>query len=254
MMPLSTLKHNPWINQVRENSSAKIRLFCFPYSGATASIFYPWAEILPLSIDVCPVQYPGHGNRMGEPLNFRIDALVEQAVQAFTGSFDKPYITFGHSLGALFSFQFVRALRAQDYPLPKIMFVSGHGAPDLPDPHPPIHQLPDKEFIQTLKNLNGMSSEFFENLELMEMLVPVLRADFEICDFYQYRDENSFNFPISAYGGLMDPFVQRNHLEAWHRHTRSEFMVRMFPGDHFYINSSRMVLLQMLARDTLNFL
>ena len=248
------IKHNPWIQQVRENSSAKIRLFCFPYSGATAATFFSWSETLPASIEVCPVQYPGHGNRMGEPLHYRIDFLVENAVQAFHESFEKPYMTFGHSLGALFSFELLRALRSKGYPQPKKMFVSGHGAPHQPDPNPPIHQLPDKDFIQTLKNLNGMTSEFFNNPELMEMLIPVLRADFEICDLYHYQEAAPFDFPISAYGGLMDPYVQKSDLEAWQTHTKAGITVRMFPGDHFYINSSRMNLLQMIARDSLQFL
>jgi len=252
MMASKNLKNNPWIHQVRENPSAKIRLFCFPYSGATASTFFPWAEILPPVIEVCPVQYPGHGNRMGESLNHRIEFLVEQAIQAFQDSFDKPYITFGHSLGALFSFELLRAIRSRGYPQPKTMFVSGHGAPHQPDPNPPIHQLPNNEFIQTLKDLNGMTGEFFENQELMEMLIPVLRADFEICDFYQYHDDAPFNFPISAYGGLMDPYVHKSDLNAWQKHTTGEFTVRMFPGDHFYLNSSRLYLLQMIARDSIS--
>lgn len=245
-------KRNPWIHQVRENPSAKIRLFCFPFSGATAATYFPWTEILPSVIEVCPVQYPGHGNRMGEPLVHRMELMVDQAVQAFQESLDKPYITFGHSLGALLSFEFLHALRLKGYPLPKIMFVSGHGAPHLPDPNPPIHHLPDKEFLQTLKDLNGMTSEFFESQELMEMLVPVLRADFEICDYYQYKKITPFDFPIFAYGGLMDPFVHKNDLESWREHTTSAFNIRMFPGDHFYINHSRMHLLQMLARDCMN--
>jgi surfactin synthase thioesterase subunit len=255
MMPSTIyLKNNPWIHQVRENKTAKIRLFCFPYSGATASIFFPWVDILPTVIEVCPVQYPGHGNRMGENLAHRIELLVDQAIQAFQGCLDKPYMTFGHSLGALFSFELIRALRSRGFPMPKIMFVSGHGAPHQPDPNPPIHHLPDTEFIQMLKDLNGMTEEFFEHQELMDMLIPVLRADFEMCDFYRYRDDTPFEFPISAYGGLMDPYVHKGDLDAWQKHTSVDFSVRMFPGDHFYINSSRMYLLQMIARESLNFI
>jgi len=254
MMLASNIKRNSWIHQVRENPNARIRLFCFPYSGATASIYFPWQEILTPTIEICPVQYPGHGNRIGEPLCHRIEALVDQAVQAFQGSLDKPYMIFGHSLGALFSFELLRAFREKGFPLPKMLFVSGHGAPHLPDPNPPIHQLPDRQFIQTLRDLNGMTSEFFENQELMEMLIPVLRADFEICDFYRYHDQAPFDFPISAYGGLLDPYVHKQDLEAWKNHTQANFTVRMFPGDHFYLNSSRIHLLQMVARDIHNYL
>ena len=83
---------NPWITIPRPNPHAKVRLFCFPYSGASASIYYPWVDILPNSIEVCPVQYPGRGNRVSEEPLSDLAELVEQIYVNLGLYFDKPFI------------------------------------------------------------------------------------------------------------------------------------------------------------------
>jgi surfactin synthase thioesterase subunit len=243
------MNSNLWIYPNRLNPKAKLRLFCFPYSGASASIFFSWLNEIPTMIEVLPVQLPGRGNRVNEDLINRIDILVEKAFNGLKHLFDQPYVFFGHSLGALLSFELARVIRKTSYSLPKHLILSGHGAPHLPDQNPHIHALPDDEFIKKLYELNGMSKEVLENRELMEMIIPVIRTDFEACETYIYQDQDPLNIPISAYGGIEDPYVSKADLEGWQKHSLYPTLVRMFPGDHFYINTSRFLLLNSLVRE-----
>ncbi len=245
----ASLSENSWLTCPRPNPQAPLRLFCFPYSGAGASIFYKWPAILPSTIEVCPVQLPGRESRLGEPPFTRLQPLIEAASEALLPHFDKPFAFFGHSLGALVSFELARRLRREDGPRPLHLFVSSHSAPQIPDCEPPIHDLPESEFVDRIRSLNGMPEKVLENQELMELLVPILRADFSVCETYVYQDDKPLNCPMRALGGLYDNYVSRSDLEAWREHTSGSFSVRMFPGGHFYMNQERQLLLRTVAQE-----
>jgi len=226
-----------------------MRLFCFPYSGAAASIYYPWSSILPETIEICPIQYPGHGTRVGESL---IDSLpdmiplIAQAIQTFV---DKPFSIFGHSMGALLGFELARFLQQDRSPAPEYLFVSGHNAPQLPDVSEPIHKLPDQQFIDRLRKLNGTPEDVLQNEELRDLVLPIIRADFKLSETYQYQYYEPLSCSLCACGGLSDNYITRDGLDAWREQTTGKFSLRMFPGDHFYLNDSRMLLLQVIARE-----
>lgn len=240
--------NNSWVSLPRPNPAAKARLFCFPYSGAAASVFYPWAEVLPSTVEVCPVQLPGHGTRLAEPLIHRLEPMIAALAAGLSPYLDRPFAFFGHSMGALVSYELARLLRQQGLSLVHL-FVSGHGAPQLPDRNPPLHQLPEAEFIQKLRELNGTPEEVLRHAELLQLLTPILRADFAVCETYIHRPEPPLACPISAYSGLGDEYVNREELQGWRSQTSGAFSIRMFPGDHFYLNTARIYLLQALARD-----
>lgn len=241
--------NSTWLVVPRPNPEAKLRLFCFPYSGASAAIYLRWPESLPPNIEVCAVQLPGHGTRLAEPPFRRLPALVQATAQALLPYLDLPFAFFGHSMGALLSFELARHLRQQLRLSPQHLFASGHGAPQLPDRSPPMHQLPECEFVDRLRELNGTPEEVLAHDELRQLVIPILRADFAICETYVYRPEPPLPCPISAYGGLRDRYVSHEELVAWQQQTTGAFVVRMFPGDHFYLNAGRDQLLYALARE-----
>jgi medium-chain acyl-[acyl-carrier-protein] hydrolase len=147
------------------------------------------------------------------------------------------------------AFELTRRLRRDYDRLPLHLVVSGHSAPQIPDRRPPIHALPDEAFIAELRKLNGTPDEILQNQELLGLLIPILRADFQLSETYEYQPEAPLAAPMAAFGGLGDPFINREELEAWAEHTTAGFRVRMFPGDHFYLNTNRGLLLQALARE-----
>jgi len=239
---------SPWLSCPRPKPRAGIRLFCFPYSGASAQVFYPWADLLPEAIEVCPVQLPGHGNRLAELPILDIHLLVLELAEGLRSHFDAPFAFFGHSMGALVSFELAHYLRREHDLSPVHLFVSGHGAPQLDDREPPIHRLPDAEFVAKIRNLNGMPQEILNHAELMALLLPILRADFTACETYRFQPGNLLDCPLWALGGLQDVYATRERLEPWGELTTGPFSVRMFPGDHFYLNTAQPLLLRTLAR------
>jgi medium-chain acyl-[acyl-carrier-protein] hydrolase len=244
---------NGWLAVPRPNPQARLRLFCFPYSGASASAYYRWADGLPAALEVCPVQLPGRGTRLSEPPYNRLDDMVPPVAEALLPYLDRPFALFGHSMGALLGFEVARHLRRHYDLLPAKLVVSGHAGPQLPDRNPPLHALPEPEFRERLRELNGTPPEVLAHPELMQLLVPILRADFAASETYVYRAEEPLDCAIAAYGGLADPHVDRAELEAWQEQTTGPFSLRMLPGDHFYLNTHQALLLQSLAREFAGF-
>jgi medium-chain acyl-[acyl-carrier-protein] hydrolase len=243
-----TAKMRPWIQYFQPRSHARLRLFCFAHAGGSASIFRTWSHHLPPAIEVAPVELPGHGNRLNEPLFTRLEPLVEDLAQELSAYLTTmPFAFFGHSMGGLISFELARQLRRQHAPEPLYLLISAHRAAHLPDPDPPIYDLPEPEFLEKLRELNGTPREVLEHAELMQMLMPILRADFAICNTYTYRPEQPLDYPISAFGGLYDQEVTRSELQSWQDLTCNTFALQMFAGDHFFVNSAQTQLLQVVS-------
>jgi len=247
MTSLSTF--NSWVFGVRPNAQARLRLFCFPHAGGGASFFRSWIGTLPPDIEVCPVQLPGRENRLKErPFN-QYTLLIQTLAQALRPYLTIPFAFFGHSMGALVSFGLARQLRQQNDPLPMHLFVSAYRAPQIPNTEPPLHLLPEPEFVKTLLGFNGTKQEVLENDELREFLLPILRADFAVCETYNHVAGEPLACPITVFGGLHDKRVKRDALAAWQEQTSGRFMLRMLPGDHFFLQDMRVPLLRLIAQD-----
>jgi medium-chain acyl-[acyl-carrier-protein] hydrolase len=235
----------------RPQPRARLRLFCLPHAGGGASAFRGWADVLPAEVEVCLVQLPGRENRIGEPAFERMEPLVEALTGAMDEFLDRPFAFFGHSNGALIGFEVARTLRARSRPGPVHVFPSGRRAPDLPADRPPIHALPQAEFLAELQELGGLPAQLLEHRELLEMIVPTLRADVSIHETYAFGEQPPLACPATAYGGVADPRVSRAQLEAWARHFAGPFTLRMFPGGHFYLHDDRDTVLRALSGDLL---
>ncbi len=241
--------NNPWIVKPRPNPEAKIRLICLPFAGGGSISFRNWAAILPNTIELITAEIPGRGARLTEPLRKRIDDILPDLSAALLQELDKPFVLFGHSMGTLLGFELSHHL-IQKYQLqPAHLFFSGRGAPHKPSIDPPIHQLEHDEFVEEIKRFNGTPQAVLENKELMELMVPILRADFEVCERYEYYQKPPLTCPISAYGGIQDSGAPKEMLEAWSEHTTGPFNLRMFPGDHFYLLGQTVPLIESLLRD-----
>ena len=226
---------DPWITRPRPRPHAYLRLFCIPHAGGGASAFRAWGDALPVDVEVCPVQLPGREARMGEPAISRMEPLVDALSRAIRPYEDLPIAFFGHSNGALIAFELARRLRREGRHLPVHLFASGRRAPDVPNPRPDVAHLPDPEFLAEMRELGGTPEEVLAHPELMQILMPLLRADVALNEAYRFSEEAPLECPITAYGGLGDLKATREDVEAWGRHTSGGFTARFFPGDHFFV-------------------
>jgi medium-chain acyl-[acyl-carrier-protein] hydrolase len=250
----TTQNFNTWLTCSQPNPEAKLRLFCFHYAGGGSLIFRNWLYYFSSSIEVCAVELPGRGKRLREPAYTKMKPLIQALSLALYSYLDKPFVFFGHSMGGLVSFELARQLRREYDLTPQHLFVSGCRSPQIPAPDAPIHQLSNSEFIEELRRYNGTPEAILQNQELMDLLLPCLRADFAVLETYNYQSEPPFNCGITAFSASEDQQVSQAEMLAWEYQTTADFCLQTVPGDHFFIHSHQSLLLQLLSQEMTNVL
>lgn len=238
-----------WIVRWQPRPRARIRLFCFPYAGGGTLAYRPWAQDLPSEVEVSCVALPGRERRLKEEPYTRITPLLEALMSAMAHGFDRPFAFFGHSMGALLAYEMAHQLRRRGYQGPEHLFVSARRPPHLPRMKQSYYDLPDDEFREQLRRMNGTPDEVLDNEELMNLMMPLVRADFELNESHPPTEHPHLDCPISAFGGLGDRLVERDELAAWGELTSQSFQLRMFAGDHFYLyKDSKDLVIDAVAR------
>ncbi len=229
-----------WVLSPRPNPQAALRLFCFPYAGVGPSVYRPWLAALPGHLEARFIQLPGREGRWREPALTNIAEIADRLAGAIVPHLDKPFAFYGHSLGALISFELTRRLRAAGAPMPRQLFLAAHRGVQLPNPHSAIRHLPDDQFVSEMRRrYDGIPQSVLDNPELLELMLPCLRADFTAFETYEYRAEAPLDIPISAFGGDADNYVRTHEVAGWREQTTGRFRMRVVPGNHFFLQTER---------------
>lgn len=238
-----------WFVVARPVERPRLRLFCFPYAGGSAVAFHRWPEGLPGDVEIRSLQLPGRSFRLAEPPLPRLDRVLDAIEPVIAPLLDLPFAFFGHSMGGLIAFELARRLRRRGHREPACLLISARRGPDVPETQRPIRALPQAQFLAELSRRHGAPAELLQNPELIELVMPSLRADFELLETYAYVDEEPLGCPITIFGGKGDTGVPMAHLEAWRAHTREPLRMHLLPGGHFFLQSAQAELLALLSAE-----
>jgi len=229
------------------NPAARIRLFCFPYAGGGNATYRDWPKRLPADIEVAAVQLPGREWRIQEdPIN-DLKVMASDALEGIRPYLDKPFALLGTSMGGTLIFELARQLRAADLPAPACLLPFAVGAPHTPETKL-FHNLPDGELVAEIRDFGVMADAIANNSEVLDIMLPILRADCTAHETYECGPQPPFDFPIWVYGGLGDDTVERERLDAWEIHTNGECRVHMIMGGHLFVDDMPEQLMHSLAR------
>ena len=242
-----TLSAASCIRVYKASPAASLRLFCFPYAGSSTSAFQALAAALPGEIEVCGFEYPGRGGRAKERPAASLSQMVQELAPCLEAYGDKPFAFFGYSMGALVCYELARTLVHRKRQ-PEHVFLAAVGAPRSTKPRA-LSRLPDAQFLAELKKLNGIPSEILNNAELLALALPVLRADFALCESYQAGEDEPLRCPLTVFGGQHDAHVPLGSLEAWSSYAGSSFSSRILPGGHFFLRTAQAAVVSALLEE-----
>lgn len=226
-----------------------IRLICFPYGGGSSTLFFRWKNLLPKEIILESIEYSGHGKYFQKPLIYDFNSMIDHLRTELEGKMEFPFAFFGHSMGALLSFELTRRLQDYSLPLPKHLFVSGCRAPQISRGSSPISELSDEDFYLSIqKRFHSIPSEISQNPELLKIFLSILKADYAVMENYHYVVKPAIDCPITALSGDTDPVVSNEQLDDWRFHTSSRFNKISIPGDHFSIISDPKELIKEIVK------
>ncbi|WP_162473639.1 thioesterase II family protein [Serratia microhaemolytica] len=226
-----------WLVRLNQPRRASLRLFCFPYAGGSSQVFRNWPQLIDSEIELIAVQLPGRGTRLHEPAISSVEILVEQITAVIqTNITTGRFAFFGHSMGAMIMFEVARALKAQKQPQPECLFASGCQAPQWIRAPRNIAAMSDEAFIAWLRQLQGTPAAIFNNSELLQVLLPMLRSDFAAVDGWQFVPSAPLSVPIIAMAGCQDAQISVPSVGAWSEQTIAKFELLTYSGGHFFIH------------------
>lgn len=227
-----------------------IVLFCFPYAGGSPYVFRDWRVQLQPEIQVAALQSPGRGMRIAERPHHKVDEIVAEVMNGLLGVGDRPFAFYGHSLGALIAFEAVRQLRREGWPQPSHLFVGAARPPDIGPLMPPLHHLPEREFLSALQaRYSGLPDAILNDPEILFIFLPALRADFTAYEKHEHRTEPPLACPITAFIGDVDKHISAETVAGWKAHTSAAFNLQVLHGGHFFIDENRDQLLNAIRRE-----
>ncbi|SNT49246.1 thioesterase II family protein [Rhodococcoides kyotonense] len=238
-----------WIRQFHtpESPSAPPLVIC-PHAGTGASAYRAFSEHFSRYFDVVALQYPGRQDRVGEPAAASVEELAEEALAEFAESphnRGQGVTVFGHSMGGIVAFEFVRAAESAGIPV-RLLAVSAVVPPGRQDEQAP-HPDDEDDILDRLVELGGTGAEILGSRDIMRMAIPALKADYRIIDTYSCADDETVDAPVSALGGDDDPIVTVGDLYGWEAHTTAGVSVSLFGGGHFYLNDNMESIAELLA-------
>ncbi|WP_433256793.1 thioesterase II family protein [Streptosporangium sp. CA-135522] len=239
-----------WFRCPRPLPHAALRLLCLPYAGAGAGVFHPWPAALAPGVEVLGVQLPGRENRIVEPAEIDLAELADAVADAAVAD-GRPYALYGHSLGARLAFEVTRLLRRTGAPLPARLYMGAARAPHLQgsDTFDGLSRVSDDELVARVVAGGGVPEAVAGEPELLELLLPTLRADFTWLDDYVYRSEPPLPVPITAFAGTLDRAVSVEQMAGWERHTTAGFVLHHVEGGHFFLQDRLDDLIALLSAD-----
>lgn len=219
-------------------SNAEIKLFCFPFAGGGVQPYIQWENDLPGNAELIIIQPPGRGVRILEDRYNEMAPLVSDLLNVVQEELDRPYVFFGHSLGSLIAFELLTKIDKKGLPLPSHFFASASRSPQSASINSAICYLPDDEFIEELKALNGTPPDILNNESLMSIFLPTIRSDIEIALRYRHENVIKFDTKITILGGERD-FISKSGLAKWSENFRVTEALDIYDGDHFFINDHK---------------
>jgi medium-chain acyl-[acyl-carrier-protein] hydrolase len=225
-----------WLARPVPRPAADWKLYCFPWSGAGAGVFWNWSRLTGKNIDVCSVTYPGRERRFSEPPLHSVEAIADGVVPELLDDIDRPYALFGHSLGALVAHACARRLADRGRG-PAWVFASGSPPPGTPH-REPRRDLSDRDFLRAIAAALDSPDAMLTDPDFAAMILPTLRADIRAAEIYALTAGAGLDCPVTTFGGTRDPRATPSDMRKWQPLAAGGFASEVIDGDHMFVTGS----------------
>ncbi len=215
------------------------KLFCLPYAGGSSLMYYKWRRLFGPQVQVIPLEYPGHGRRMGEPLCASLEETVaDLRTFLLQNAGSEPFSLVGYSLGSALAYEL--ALELQNHSLlgPRLrsVILCACPAPHQPEQLVDDRALSEEDWMQYLLDLGGTRANSPGDLEALRQFLPLARNDFGLYRQFKLRHSNCPPQPLTVPAAIFYSEEEAGHIRRWDDCCAGGVFYRSFPGGHFFLN------------------
>ncbi|GAA0665274.1 alpha/beta fold hydrolase [Kitasatospora atroaurantiaca] len=233
---------NQWLQPAETDPEAPLRLFLFHYAGGGASMYRDWPPLLPGDIAYQCIQMPGRQERRTEAAFTDIEPLVDMMAEQIAADLDdRPFAFFGHCMGGQLAYRTAVALERAGERGPSLLGVASWAPEGFHTVPPEQADRPQAEILEWMGSLGSMPEEILQDKEMLSMLIPVMRADLQVCASYR-DDAAAVSCPVVTYSAKTDPLVESAAMASWRSRTPDYLGNSEFVGGHFFIHDEALAI------------
>ncbi|HDX9634242.1 thioesterase II family protein [Bacillus cereus group sp. MYBK108-2] len=229
---------NQYFECLNFNEKSSFTLFVLPHAGGTAEFYNDWINYLPEDCNLYALALPGRGKKALAEMITDFAHLIELLTDDIESLLDKPFVFWGHSMGGLIGYELIKSIMFNYKKSPSHFYVSSYPAPHLPNYNILNSDVSDEELINRLIERNGTSSEIMKNKRFLRLILPMLRADYELLNSYNNVGVFPLSCPITGVLGTEDN-ISESEMVEWKEYTDFNFHLTPLDGDHFYLKNEK---------------
>ena len=212
-----------------------MQMFCLPYAGGSASIYYEWADAFNGALEICPLEYAGRGKRFCDDYFKSIEEAAEDMSEKIIKQRRGEYVIYGHSMGCLVALETLFALKKKGAYMPKAVIIAGTRPPHLMYKDKPLEKMTRDELMQEIFSMGQMEKEIMEDKEMYDIVADIMYADVQMFKSYQrHYNDGKLNVPMLVLAGEDDEEAPEEDMMEWQNYTKGDFEFEQFEGDHFF--------------------
>ncbi|MFC4375362.1 SDR family NAD(P)-dependent oxidoreductase [Nocardia halotolerans] len=254
-----------WIRTVvGRSNTASVRLFALPFVGGGASVFTPWPDYLPDSVETVGIQFPGREERLGDTPVSALPEFVAELAEAMLPYLDRTFVIYGHSMGGLLAYQLTKYLEQHYNEVPMKLVIGGWPAPTLVEKYVrglahirdgfDLDSESDSRVLAVLRDNKLLDIPVAEEASILHWM-PSIRADLKMLGDYRFGNGYTLRAPISVLRGADDPVFDEDQMQGWGKLTSGGFALTTVPGGHLFIQNPdpqvlRTITQELSAEDT----
>jgi medium-chain acyl-[acyl-carrier-protein] hydrolase len=188
---------------------------------------------MPDWLELVRVQLPGREERADEAPIVDLEELVSVLAPQVAAICDRPFIVYGHCVGALIAFELCHALQANGLGGRLAgLFVSGRRAPQVPSKRK-LYNVSEDELVEALREM-GAESPLLSNARWRRYYLEIMRADLALTDTYVYRPRAPLPCALHYIWGKNDVHFEE---AGWPEQTSEQYRCHIVEGGHFLAKS-----------------
>ncbi len=214
------------------------RIFAFSYAMGSASAYNDLKQKFEgTQIQICPVEYPGHGRRFLEEVLYSIQEIAQDMYAQISASLDGDYCLLGYSMGGTVCYELYQLIKQSGRKLPRHIFLLAADHPGEAPDYTDCENMPVQRVKDIFVEIGGTPDEILQSDEYIELLQPIAKGDLLASEKYVPTRSAVIECGVTLIRGTGED--NSRCRRGWDEFLASPCDYHELEGSHFFMFNSK---------------